>query len=197
MFASILQYEPLSDEDLRRYENTIWTDMTKVLEQHEVVVKELSEAINACLSKKQEGWLQILCDIVNSLAYQKVKSGRDELLVLERVCHLAEQEEHTGRQSILFKVLSIGEVFELYYRTVFYIRRFELELPNEQCREIIPFIEEWKITPEYILMVMGSNAIYDWNGAGNRLSDFFPKNGYAEYGRAIIEWMLEKIVENN
>lgn len=197
MFAPSLQYKPLSDEDLRRYENENWTEMTKVLEQQEVVVKELIEAINSYLSKKQEGWLQILCDIVGSSAYQKVKSGRNELLVLERVCHLAEQEEHTGRQSILFKVLSVDEVFELYYRTVFYIRRFELKLSNELCGDIIPFIERCKITPEYILMVIESKEISDWNGVCNRLSDYFLHNGYAEYGQAIIDWMLEKIVENS
>lgn len=196
MFASSLQYKPLSDEDLRRYENEHWAEMTKVLEQHAAVVKELMEVINTCLFNKQEGWLQTLFDIVSSSAYQKVKSGRDELLVLERVCNLAEREG-VERKSILFEVSSVSDVFELYYRTVFYIRRFEMELADELCKEIIPFMEEWKITPEYLLMVMESDAIIDWNGAGNRLSNFFLQYGYSVYGQAILTWMLDKIAENS
>lgn len=196
MFASSLQYKPLSDEDLRRYENEHWAEMTKVLEQHAAVVKELMEVINTCLFNKQEGWLQTLFDIVSSSAYQKVKSGRDELLVLERVCNLAEREGVEGK-SILFEVSSVSDVFELYYRTVFYIRRFEMELADELCKEIIPFMEEWKITPEYLLMVMESDAIIDWNGAGNRLSNFFLQYGYSVYGQAILTWMLDKIAENS
>lgn len=196
MFASSLQYKPLSDEDLRCYENEHWAEMTKVLEQHAAVVKELMEVINTCLFNKQDGWLQTLFDIVSSSAYQKVKSGRDELLVLERVCNLAEREG-VERKSILFEVSSVSDVFELYYRTVFYIRRFEMKLADELCKEIIPFMEEWKITPEYLLMVMESDAIIDWNGAGNRLSNFFLQYGYSVYGQAILTWMLDKIAENS
>ena len=61
----------------------------------------------------------------------------------------------------------------------------------------IPFMEEWEITPEYLLMVMESDAIIDWNGAGNRLSNFFLQYGYSVYGQAILTWMLGKIAENS
>lgn len=110
MLASSLQYKPISDEDLRRYGDENGIEMTKLLMQRDAVVRELVGLINSCMTKKQEGWLQILRDTVNSSAYQEVKNGKEELLVLERVCRLAEQEERDKRQSILLKVSSIGEV---------------------------------------------------------------------------------------
>ena len=110
MLASSLQYKPISDDDLRRSGDENGIEMTKLLMQRDAVVRELVGLINSCMTKKQEGWLQILRDTVNSSAYQEVKNGKEELLVLERVCRLAEQEERDKRQSILLKVSSIGEV---------------------------------------------------------------------------------------
>lgn len=197
MLVPCQKYGIMSDEDARIHENLNAEEMITLFDLHKVVIEQLIEKINTCLSSKPEKWLKMLCDIVSSSNFQEVKSEREEFLVFEKICLCVEQEKCAGRYSVLFKLFSLEEVYELYYKTVFFIRRFEFGLADELCEEIIPYIKKWDLTPEFLIMVITGKDINNWNKTANRVSNFLLHHGYAEYGNLIIDWMLMRIVENS
>lgn len=137
------------------------------VEQEKSVSFQLKEAvlkqINILLSKKSiEAWHEILTWYQWLNANQLIhRFWEFHMLKLMLDIFVAELKEFYGNGSYIsvLDLHSMAELSEVYVTTIFLLRRIEYEV--EPVDEIIRHIEEYKLSPIYIMYIVQESKIND------------------------------------
>lgn len=185
MIRSMLNRQPESNRVLREM---VDANMLSVKSLHEKAAQDtLRSEVNLLLKEKKGDWLHRLSELMRSEEHRLAKQLDDGLMVVDRLCLL--HEENKDGTSLLCKVSSVDEMREVYQRTVFYLRRMELDMADEECTGFLELLEAWNFSAEYLLMVLGRGPIYQRVHAGNRLGCLLLKNGYQDYAESVLAWV--------
>lgn len=193
MLPSMLNGQPRSNEELLRIVDTC-IDAINALFQG-AGEDTLHFEIDLLLREKMPQWMLYIKTLMLSEEHQAVKETDDRLRVLEELCRLSEVD----KEIILFlkKVSSLDELKEVYQKIVFCIRRMELDMFDEECKDFLHFIEKWEISATCLIMGLEKGAIYDKIKAGNKLAHYLCISGYQEEAKRIIMWVEQKQIEGN
>ena len=147
----------------------------------------LHSEIDLLLKEKAPGWMTQIVTLMLNGEHREAKETDDGLIALKKVCLMRGDDRE--KASLLGKVSSVEELREVYQKTVFCLRRMELDMPDEDCEVFLALMEQWELPAAYMIMVLSQGDIYDRRKAGNRLILLLHKNGYQDAAEEIMMWV--------
>ena len=189
MIDSMLNFNPKSNRELQEVVDGRMTTVTLLRER----VKEdsLRSEVDLLLKEKRNGWRSELSKLMRKDEHQEAKKTENDLIILEKVWLL--DEKNVEETSLLDRVLTLEEMQEVYQRTVFYLRRMELNMADEDCEVFLELMERWELSVPYILLVLSQGTIYNRANAGYRLACILVKHGYQAYAESLLAWVKEQL----
>lgn len=156
----------------------------------------LHAEIDMLLKEKKDGWMAQIKELMSDGKHLEAEGTDEGLQWLKNIFVLSGGE--LEEDFLLEKVSSVDEWKEIYQKTIFYLLRMELDMPEEDCIGLLELMEQWEFSARYIIMVLtlARGVICDGIKTGSRLADLLYQNGYQNDAEEIAVWMKAKIDEN-
>lgn len=194
MLPSMLGEQPKTNRELLKTVDTYVSSIHTLYQKAEE--DTLHAEIDMILKQKKDGWMKQIEALMMNEEHPEAKETDDGLLLLKNIFILSGGDPE--KASLLWKVSSLDEWKEIYQKIIFYLRRMELDMPEEDCIGLLELMEHWEFSATYLIMVLtlARRAIYDRIKAGSRLADLLYQNGYQNDAEEIAVWVKTKINEN-
>lgn len=181
MLKPMINCRATTNEELRETAERYMTSIKKLYEK--AAEGSLRLEVEALLKDKPDGWEEQLASRMQSEEYADLMKVDGELLILKKLY------EETA---LLRNITSLSELQEVYQKTVFLLRRLELDVMGEDCEELWDLMEQWDLTVQYFLKVITGGKIYRYWDTAYMLSSLFAANGYGEYAEEIALWLKKR-----
>lgn len=147
--------------------------------------------INWLLENKPNNWQYALEVLLKTKEGRRYTRLDDELTTIEMLHCIYKAEIQERGSSVLEKITSLSQGQEVFFRTLFYFRRLELDADKIFQVEFLDFIREWDISELYLITILMKNKVYRWEHASQRLIELMDENDRKESAE-IIRNFVEK-----
>lgn len=174
-------------------------EMALIQKKYETAdIKGMQAEINALLLAQEFDMLEKIENIVNSALFLQIESLSASLRILSKMVLISIAEKEAGLCPILTRIHSLAEMEYVYNKTIFYFRRIEFSLPLEYCIEFSDWMEEWKFSGVFLIILLQYGDLYrrqqgtrveKIRDVGEQLGNMLIQTGYQEEGLQIITWL--------
>lgn len=187
MLTAMFGYRVKTNEEFRKKAERQMEEITALHKQ----AREncLQTMIDSILQAKQEGWWEEVSELIQKEENQNIINLNDKLKWFKKVYELGGEEQRLGRIPTLCKFSTLDEMQEVYQKTVFCLRRMELGMVEDECRNFLELLKAWELPVEYLLMVLKPKAIYSVQNVVNRLTAILIENGYVDYSKRLLRYL--------
>lgn len=175
-----------SNEELRKYGDWCMDLIQKGYES--VDIGKLYGRIEALFQERPSDFLEQLAGLVRSQEFRQAMKWDDNLELLDAMVVLCETEKKCRETPTLEKAESFEQLLVLCRKTIFLLRRIELQMPQEDCRELLYYMKEWHFTANYLIVLLMQGDIWQKKYTGERLGKLLQQHGYPGEGRLITAW---------
>lgn len=182
-----LKRQPNSIEDFQRLAEEQYGQMAVESRQVRAEKSRVVEVIDMLLKIKSPDMLLQLKEIVSCTLFQSIQRYDDELTTFARVMSIYEEEKKAGKIPLLERVESAAELYEIYVKTFFGMRRLELDMPEESKEEFIQLILRYDMSAIYLVNVWMWHPFYNLSFLVQQLVMLLYENG--------MEILCEEICE--
>lgn len=141
--------------------------------------------INWLLENKPCNWQYALEVLLKTEEGKRYTKQDDELTTIEMLYYIYKAEVQERGSSVLEKITSLSQGQEVFFRTLFYFRRLELDVDKIFQMEFLEFIREWDISELYLITILMKNKVYRWEHASQRLIELMDENDRKESAEII------------
>lgn len=180
MLPVMMKNLPRSEKELLEKTEHYLLSVKKLYE--EAQKDTLCQELDCILKKKELGWEMHLSELMQRKDHKAVMQTDQRLIALKKVYR---------ETAVLCKITSLDDVWKVYQKTVFYLRRIEMDMPTEDLNGLCDFIGKWNISAEYFIAVLSQGAIYQNLDTGYKLSMLLLANGYSRQAEKIMLWVNE------
>lgn len=128
------------------------------LKENSAVVEKCAvlfqDKIDRWLKDRPEGFLEAVFKLTDSAEYKRVAAWNYTLFILKKMCDVSKEEMENGLEPVILKFTSLAEMEDVYQRTVFYLRRIEVEAPEEMCQCFWDYMNEQQLSAFFILSIL-------------------------------------------
>ncbi|MBQ8822685.1 MAG: hypothetical protein IJZ82_08590 [Lachnospiraceae bacterium] len=178
MLPAMLRGQAKSNKELKERAEAY---IQSVKELYEKVEKDtLRVEVEQILREKKPGWYPRLAELMQSKEHKEVMQADKGLLVLKKVYR---------EETVLSKMSSLKDVEEVYQRTVFCLRRIELDMLVEGWETLQELMAEWGLSAKYLIAILANGAIFRNLDTGYKLSHIMAANGYKDCAEKLVLWI--------
>lgn len=191
-------------ETMFNLQNYTEEEKEKYAVKHMHFIKNDNRQIKNCCNKCIEmlnvflaDWNETSWQMIGRLIGEdtKILKEDNDLSKLYRLVQIGREEQSAGIEPVLSRVRSVEEATWLYQKTVFYMRRMELNLPEELQAEFVVFMEEQQLSEYFLIQMLQEKVIYDKASAIFRLTDLLLRKGKNVYAKKIYHWATQYLKE--
>lgn len=194
MMSLMLDEQPKTNRELLEIVDTYVSSVHTLYQKTQG--NTLHAEIDMLLKEKKDGWMRQIKELMSDEKCLAAGETDEGLQWLKNIFILSGGE--LEEDFLLEKVSSVDEWKEIYQKTIFYLLRMELDMPEEDCIGFLELMEYWEFSATYLIMVLtlARGVICDGIKTGIRLVNLLYQNGYQDDAEEIAVWMKAKIDEN-
>ena len=138
----------------------------------------LQAEVDEILANKEEQWKDKLIALIQEDGHREIWQVNTGLSIMRELCIRSGESEELS--ALLEKLSSVEELQLIWQNVVFYLRRMEFDMSDEECEPLLDLIEACELPTVFLRMVLEQGDLYDRKKVGQRLNAFLHRNRYEE-----------------
>lgn len=145
--------------------------------------------ISLIFEEKKPNWKEEIYTLLMREEYGNLKQLNTRLILLEKLLTLYNIETKLQKIPFLDRVNSLDKMEEVWKKTIFSLRRIELQAGERPQSLLLNLLYEWNFSEEYLLLAIKEGLIHHKQITLDRIIQYLASGSFSLYAEAVQNYM--------
>ena len=141
----------------------------------------LEKEVSLLFTERPKNWFIQTANLLSAPDNQYTLKLSRKLTILLILGNIAVKEQSNNIVPLLFRFSSLEQMQEVYYRSIFYLRRMEFDEYESPFDSFFPLLQQWNFSLFYLMTILPKAVVHHKISVCQRLADGFEQLGLTDY----------------